>query len=1020
MGDFDRRDFLKLVGVGAGSAAAAGCSDHVEKLIPYVVQPEEITPGIAVTYASTCRECSAGCGLHVTTREARPIKLEGNPDHPVNRGGLCARGQAGIGRAYSPDRFSGPMRRDENGELQPVSWDEAIALVADKIREAPGRTWVLGGDRGPTVGSVIDRFVTAIGGGGRVVYEPFAEEAVREAARQVFGVASDPVFDLSGADLVIDFGSEFLESGASPAEHTRQWAEARSIEGHADGGARFVTVGPRLSTTASNADEWLAAQPGTEGILALALTRAAIEAGAGGAEHRALRRGLLAEFGAEAAAAKTGVPAETIQRLGRALARAKRPMALPPGVALRSRRAVHTAGAVLLLNHVVGAVGRGVRIPPASDRRRASYRDVLSLVQDMQDGTVGVLFIHDANPVYSVPAGFDEALGKVGLTVSLASSADETSTRADLVLPDHAPLESWGDAEPRPGVRSLEQPTLRPLYDTRALPDTLLEIGRRISPAVASRLPSGSFRGILQQAWSDTDWNRALARGGVFRDLPEAAVALAPGASRLAVVEPKLAGAGDFVLVAFPHGFLGDGRGASLPWLQEIPDNVTKIAWQSWAEISLASASRLGVELGDVIAIETSSGRLEVPVYPRGGIRDDVVAVPMGQGHTVGAFASREGEARGVNVAAVLPRDGVDENGGRAWLTERAKVSATGRAERVALVQLSDNKRGRQLAEVVPLAALGAANGHGDHGTPHVSAAPHGEEKGHGDHGGGHGDAHGGGHGEAHVIREPYDPKADAKAGNPYRWGMTVDLDRCTGCSACVAACYVENNVAVVGEQETLLARQMAWLRIERYVGEGSPDLPVGRVHPQENHERLGDVDVRHSAMMCQQCGAAPCEPVCPVIATYHNDEGLNAMIYNRCIGTRYCANNCPYKVRRFNYFDNQLTKWPEPMRLMLNPDVTVRGQGVMEKCNFCVQRIKTANQAARDEGRNIDSAEVQTACQQSCPAEAIAFGNLRDEKSAVAKLADDPARGYHALHSVNTRPATTYLRKVVRGKVEG
>jgi anaerobic selenocysteine-containing dehydrogenase/Fe-S-cluster-containing dehydrogenase component len=1009
MSELDRRDFLKLVGVGAGSAAASGCSDHVEKLIPYVVQPEEITPGNAVYYASTCAECPASCGLHVRTREGRPVKLEGNPDHPVNRGRLCARGQAGIGRTYHPDRFQGPMKRGGSGELEPIGWDEAIAQVAAEIAKAPRKTQVLGGMTGPTRGALIDDFVAAVGAGGRTVYEPFAQEALREASRAVFGREGVPYFDLSGADFVVDFGSEFLETGLSPIEHAAQLADARDIAAHPHGGARLVTISPRLSMTASNADEWLGARAGSEGILALALARVAIENGAGSEEHRALLNGLLAGFGAASAAKQADVPAESIERLGRALAKARAAVALPPGVALSTRRAIDTTGAVLLLNHVLGAVGTRLQVPLASNGAQPSYRGTLALIQAMAAGNVGVLLVHDANPAYSIPrtAGFAQALEKVGLVVAFASLPDETTARADIVLPIHSPLESWDDAMPRAGVRSLAQPTLRPLYDTRSFGDALLDVGRAVSTAAKAGLPSGSWREVLQAAWSDTDWTAALARGGVFTSAPvgelEAEgepVTLSPDVARLEVVEPKFTGSGSHALVAFPHGFLYDGRGANLPWLQEIPDNVTKVAWASWAEISPATAESLGVEHGDVIAVETSAGRVEVSAQVRGGIRDDVIAIPQGQGHTVGWWASRadegaSGEARGINVLDSLPA-GVDERGGRAWLTEKAVLSRTGRSRRLPTMQTDDNKRGRQLAETISLVAL--------------AEAAHAE-----DHGGGHGD----GHGAVHEIREPFDPADDAAPDSEYRWGLDVDLDRCTGCSACVAACYVENNIPVVGEVESLRVRQMAWLRIERFVGEGEPILESGRVRKAPSRERLGDSDVRHSLMMCQQCGSAPCESVCPVIATYHNEEGLNGMIYNRCIGTRYCANNCPYKVRRFNYFDNQINKWPEPMRLMLNPDVTVRGQGVMEKCTYCIQRIQTARQTAKNEGRPIRDGEVVTACQQACPTQAISFGNLRDPESVVSKQSAGK-RGYHALHVLNTRPGTTYLAKVDRGKVEG
>jgi molybdopterin-containing oxidoreductase family iron-sulfur binding subunit len=1011
MPEIDRRSFLKLAGVSAGAAAAAGCSDKINELIPYVVQPEEITPGNPVWYASTCRECPAGCGVHVKTREGRPIKVEGNPDHPINRGRLCARAQASVERTYHPDRYAGPQLRNAAGQLEAASWDEALAQVAAAIRTNPARVRVLGGDPGDTAGQLLGRVASATGIGVPVLSEPFAREALRAATEQVFGVASQPIFDVGAADLVIDFGSELLESGPSPVEHQRQWAEARDVALHAGAGARLVYVGSRLSLTASSADEWLTARPGSEGLLALALARAAIEAGAGAGTYDGLLSSTLAGASAEAVAKECDVPADAIRRLGAALARARAAVALPPGIAVASRRAVGSSAAVLLLNQVVGAVGSRLIVPAATaPGAKTSYRDVLALIREMGDGQVDVLLIHHANPVYALPAtlGFRDALAKVKLVVSFATAKDETSERASVVLPTHAALESWGDARPRAGVRGLVQPTLRPLYDTRAFGDAILDLGRALSPESAAQLPAGSFRGELEAAWAGVDWRAALKAGGVY----EAPGHVATGfdASQLQVAAPVLTGEGELTLLAFPHIFLADGRGAALPLLQEVPDPVTHVAWDSWAEISLETARRLGVELGDVLRVETSAGAIEVAAFPRGGIRDDVIAVPTGQGHHVGYYASKAGQglpdvARGVNVADVLPGDGVDETGGRAWLTEKAKVSASGRHRRLPLLQWSDNKRERQLGEAITLAALTDHEEHGEHHGPHE-------------------------------IHKPYDPARDAAdqqyentfdeqgevtaRASDYRWGMTVDLDRCTGCSACIAACYVENNVPRVGEDETRLLRQMAWLRIDRWVGEGEPILEAGRVHPSQSREKLGDTDIRNAPIMCQHCGAAPCEPVCPVIATYHNEEGLNAMIYNRCIGTRYCANNCPYKVRRYNYWDNQLTKWPEPMELGLNPDVTVRGQGVMEKCTFCVQRVQYARQQAKQDGGKIADGAVQTACQQSCPSNAIHFGNLRDAASEVSKLAADPKRGYHALHVLNTRPAVTYLSKVLRGKVQG
>jgi molybdopterin-containing oxidoreductase family iron-sulfur binding subunit len=990
MPDLDRRDFLKLVGAGAGAAATLGC-EPVEKLIPYVVQPEEITPGLPVFYASTCRECPAACGVHVRTREGRPVKLEGNPEHPINRGALCARGQSSIGRTYHPDRYRGPMLRGPDGALAPISWEEAIRLLASKIGEARSGTYLLGRDPGPTAAAVLDRFVAAVGAGGRIVYEPFAPEALRSAAAEVFGGSGTPRFDLSGADLVVDFGSDFLEAGPSPVEHARQLAEARAVRQKEHGGARFVYVGPRLSLTAANADQWLPARPGSEGLLALALAHVVAQQ-RGGADPG------LAAYAPAQIAAKVGIDAASIETLGRALAAASAPAVLPPGVALASRRATATTAAVLYLNHLAGASGRTLFLD-RDDAPRSGYRDVLTLVEAMKSDRVKVLIVHDADPVHSLPksAGFAEALAKVPLVVATASMPDETAQRAGLILPDHTPLESWGDAAPRPGVRSLVQPSVRPLFDTRALVDTLLDTGRALGEAVAAALPAGSFRTLVEAAWSeDGDFRQALAKGGRFAEARGEAPAQAIAASRIEVAEPLLEGEGEYVLLAHPHPFLYDGRGANLPWLQEIPDPVSKVVWQSWLEVSNATAAKLGVSLGDVVAVTTSAGSLEVPVLPRGGLRDDVVALAIGRGQRAGTYASlacdgQPGVARGVNVLDVLPA-ATDENGGRAWLSAKAGLRATGGHYRLALMQFTDNKRQRQLGESVALAALAGG------------ADPHA---------GGHEEAHAG----PHEIRKPFDPTLDTYADSPYRWGMSIDLDRCVGCSACVAACYVENNIPVVGEDQCRWGRVMSWIRIERYVGDGAPDLDAGAPRVV-SREALGDVDVRHSPMLCQQCGAAPCEPVCPVIATYHNPEGLNGMIYNRCIGTRYCSNNCPYKVRRFNYYENTKT-FAAPLHLMLNPDVTVRGQGVMEKCTFCVQRISAARQLAKDEGRPIKDGEITPACAQSCPTQAITFGNLKDPASRVVTAGNDPARSYHALHMLNTRPAVTYLAKVKRGPVE-
>ena len=1018
MSELDRRDFLKIVGLSAGAAVTAGCGDPADKLIPYVIQPEEITPGIPVVYASTCQECPAACGLHVKTREGRPIKLEGNPEHPINQGRLCARGQTGIGRTYHPDRIEGPASRSGDGSLQAIGWDDAKNKLAAELGSAAQKTWILGGPVGTSLDGLIDQFVTATGIAGRLTYEPFGQHALIEASEAVFGVSAAPVFDVSNADLIVDFGADFLDTGVSPTEHAAQFAKSRDVAAHSDGGARLIAIGARQNLTASNADHWIPAAPGSEGLLALALARSVADRKGSDVVYPA-----LAAADVNAAISAAGIERSVFDRVVDKLVSAKHAVALPPGIAASTTAGSGAAAAVLLLNVVVGAVGSLLKVPATDAKRTSTLKDVIDLIAEMKAGNVHCLLIHDLNPVFSLPesAGFKDALSKVDLVVSFASLADETSEAANLLVPDHTAMESWGDASPRAGIRSLVQPTIRPLLNTQALGDTLLSVARAMGDNVAGQVPSGSWKSVVEANWSDTNWRKALARGGVFEAMPTREVTVAASAANLLPSAPRLQGSGDFTLVAFPHSYYGDGRGAALPWMQEIPDPVTKISWNSWAEISIEKAKELGVVFGDVISIGTGIGSIDVSVYPRGGVRDDVVAIPIGQGHTVGHYASMAGDgqpgvARGANVAAVLPA-ALDEAGGQAYLSTKASVTKTGRFRRLALSQWTDNQRKRGLAPEVSIYDLATSGG-----MAHFAAAAQASESG-GEQAGDaeHTEAVASGH---HFEGPPFefDAANDSEPGQPYRWGMTIDNDKCTGCGACVAACYIENNGTIVGEVEAIRRREMSWLRIERYVGDGDDDVRKDADRrPTAAGEILGKNEVRHLPMLCQHCGAAPCEAVCPVIATYHTPEGLNGMVYNRCVGTRYCANNCVYKVRRFNYFDYGRLNWPGLLGLMLNPDVTVRGQGVMEKCTFCVQRISAARQPAKDAGREIADGAVVTACQQACPSDAIDFGNLKDAASAAAQKAKQGEdRAYHALQELNTRSAITYLAQVRREKNEG
>ncbi len=963
MPEVDRREFLKIVGIGAGAAAATACSDPVEKVIPYLNQPEEIIPGIPTFYASTCGECPAACSIQVKTREGRPIKVDGNPEDPIANGSLCVRGQAGLYRTYDPTRFKSPMRR--NGDaLEAISWDEGLKLLAEKIGEAKGGVHFLGGQQTGTLDKLIDQFMSGIGSPNRVRFELFAHEALRTANEAVFGTSKVPSYELGDADVIVSFGADFLETWLNPLQNQVGYAKSRA-EGH----GYSVYVGPRLGLTGGNADLWLAPKPGTEIFIALGL-----------AHEVAKMKGesAVAGYDATTVAKLTGVDAGKILKVAVRIANAHAPVALPPGNELQGTNATAFTAAVQMLNNVSGAIGKTVDFSATHQVGSLNrFRDLKQLAGQIRGGEVGVLLVHGVNPVYAVPAlDFGSALTQDGLfTVSFSSANDETTAFADLILPDHTPFESWGDAEPIAGVRRLQQPTVRPLYDTRALGDVLLETGKAVG---AAGLPAGSFKDVLKSNWSG-GFNQALAKGGTVNQAARA------GASAQDInmdFQPaQIGGEGDLALIVYPSVRFYDGRSARIPMLQELPDVVSKSMWTSVAELHPKTAVAKGLDTGDIVRVKTEAGFIEVPVMLNQTLREDIVAIEAGQGHQpVDPDAPdpdfwQQRATIGVNALSLLPWRLDSKSGGLAWLSTKAELEPTGQHKQLALAQYGFDQQGRGFAQ----ATAGAAAGHAAHGG-HADAPK--EHSAYGD--------------PLHLVTKEFDPADDSHPESPYRWGMTIDLDACTGCNACVTACNVENNIPSVGENNARVGREMQWVRIERYI--------------EEEH---GVLEVRHSPMLCQHCGAAPCENVCPVLATYHNGEGLNVMVPNRCIGTRYCSNNCSYKVRRFNHFPyDALLR--EHEGLMLNPDVTVRGKGVMEKCTFCIQRISGAKDQARAEGREVRDGEVVSACQQACPSNAITFGNLKDPKSRVsAKYRGE--RAYVALDHLYTRPAVGYLKKIKR-----
>ncbi len=962
----NRRDFFKIVTASGAAAATAGCQQTTESILPLVVPNEQIVPGVAAWFATVCRECPAGCGVLARNREGRIVKLEGNPDHPVNAGALCLRGQAALQGLYHPDRVAGPLAREGSGAFKAATWEAAEKLVAERI----GALRTAGKSRAialvsqlesGSLGVLLDRWTQALGARPRVTLEPFAYESIRAANRSTFNRDAIPYYAFEDAEAVLSFGADFIETWLSNVHYARTFARMHSFR---DGRAgTFIHVEPRQSLTASNADEWIRNAPGTEGLLALAILRVMVDEGMVDRRYGEA----VAGIDLKQAADTSGVDVETIKHVAKVFAHAKPGLAVGGGVAVTGSNATETQVAINLLNAAAGNVGKTVRFGPDSAYGKVTpHAEIAALARAMAGGEVEVLVLGPGvNPAFTLPSGLKlaDAIGKVAFVVSFSNLPDQTSELAQVVLPDTHWLESWGDYAPREGVLGLLQPTMSPIRDARPMGDTLLRVGRAALGTEAGKgpLPWPTFEQYLKTVWEPLakgDLAEALRRGGLFAD-----VAAVPVTAKITPVESspaKLEGdAGGFTLLAYPSLRFYDGRSAVSSWLQEAPDTMTQAVWDAWVEVPTETARKLGIAQGDMLAVTSPQGSLELPAYISPTLHPAAVAIPLGHRYAPYQRPRYVGtDPRSLNPMAILPAASDAASGALAFMSVKVTIAKLGTRRPLAVLQATHDQDQRELAQHVD---LGAAREQALRGkTPHAA---------------------------------PIGMYTDKQYPGP-RWGMAIDIDACVGCQACVVACQAENNVPVVGKASAAYGRQLHWLRLERWA-DGNPARPTNLFLP----------------MLCQHCEVAPCEPVCPVYAAYRTDEGLNAQVYNRCVGTRYCGNNCPYHVRRFNWFQYE---FPAPLEVQLNPDVTVRQLGVMEKCTMCVQRIIAGKDRARDEKRPVRDGDIRTACQQTCPTQAITFGNLKDDAGAVTKLTQSP-RAYHVLEEVGTRPSVTYLRKVVR-----
>ncbi|MEC7240239.1 MAG: 4Fe-4S dicluster domain-containing protein [Myxococcota bacterium] len=977
MSKMNRRDFFRVVGV-SGTAGLVACDPKspAEQLYPYVIDPEEITPGLPTYYATVVE----GCSVLAKVREGRVVHIESNPNR--ENAGVSPAAQASVQETYDPDRAQGPQ---VGGAA--ASWDEALGTIAAAVAANPAGTRWLGRYRTGSLQALISGFVSGLGGQ-NAHWEPHGHSVLANAAKIAWGSSAPPAFDMSGAEVIVSFGADFLHTWSDSGNHCAGWAQARSKDnGHI---AHFTAIEPRVSNTSAKADTWLSTRPGTEAGVARALAKlVADEKGSTGAA-----KAYLAGVDVAAAASAAGIPEEKLKALASAIA-SKPSVVFPGGVTTYGSDATDLALAVLVLNQVAGNVGTSV-LPDGNPLGPIhSYTEAMDAV-----GGAEVLFIDGLDPVFSSPSGAaQEVIAAAKLVVVFGNSMPEGMPEGTILLPPGSELETWGDHQLGHSFMALQQPAMKPLYNTRSVGDALLSLSKhsQIAPLLANGteavptdddggssttdFAAADFQSFIKGRWNNmhvasgdvapfsSAWVQALRVGGINLATTPVSAELkalpAPGAATLV---------DGTTLLLFSHQNLLDGRHANKAWLQEIPETLSGYTWGTWAEISPATADRLGVSNKHTLTIKSASGSIEAGVSVSKGMRDDAVAVVVGNGHKTGNRYSKD---YGANPAVLVNGLRDAKSGEVAWLGTSVEI-AKGAADNImSKLNGHTDQDGRPLARASYVKDVEEAGPDAETG----SLAP--------------------GLGiplDPRIPEDSYDMYPEPEHPT-YRFGMSIDLDSCTGCTSCQVACASENNIAIAGPEQHRKSRYMGWIRMDAF-WEGEGDNP----------------DVRFLPVMCQQCSHAPCEGVCPVLATYHNLDGLNAMIYNRCVGTRYCANNCPYSARRFNY---HTFRWPESYNLMLNPDVSTREMGVMEKCTFCIQRIRYAKANHRANGIDVvpnDVLESLPACVSACPTGAMTFGNLKDENATVSKIASGP-RAYQMLDALNTKPGVRYLTKVVHTK---
>ncbi|MCF8229985.1 MAG: TAT-variant-translocated molybdopterin oxidoreductase [Bacteroidales bacterium] len=935
-GKASRRDFLKMLGFTIGYASlASSCEMPVRKAIPFLNKPEEVTPGEANYYASTYFDGKDYCSVLVKVREGRPIKIEGNTLSPITQGGTSARVQASVLNLYDTTRLQNPFENANESDWDSI--DGKIKKQLQEISSANGKIVLLSSSIiSPTTKKLIGEFQDKYPATEWITYDAISASAMLEANEQSFGKAVIPDYKFQNANVIVSFNADFLGTWLSPIEYAKAYARKRNLEDSKEM-SKHYQVESYMSLTGSNADNRYKIRPSQEQEVLMALYNE-LAAATGVQTYELIASPVDVE----------PIAKDLLKNKGKTLV-------VCGSNSLKSQLIVNS------INHLLGNYGQTIDMNNPLQTIQGMDKRMYDLVDRMNRGEIAGLITYNTNPAYTYPEAdkFVQGLQKVSLKISLADIEDETARHMQFICPDNNYLESWNDAEPKPGHYSLGQPTIQKLFNTRQAQESLMKwagIEGDYYLYMKDHWESDIFPKQDQYSTFEKFWVQSLHDGVFALRQDEAAQPKFNKPDLKPDNQPKGNG---IELLLYETVAMGEGRNANNPWLQELPDPISKVTWDNYANVSPKYAEENDLKNEDLISIQKD---LILPVLIQPGHDDHTVSIPLGYGRTSGG---RVADGIGKNVFGFIRNIA----GNMAYSGNNIEIKATGEKYPLALTQSHHTMEGRPIVRETTLKHWQQDPDSGNELHDKV-------EKQH-----------------VSLYNTPSFPN--------FHWGLAINLNSCIGCGACEIACQAENNVAVIGKEEVRKRRIMHWIRIDRYYSEDS-DNP----------------EVFHQPVMCQQCDNAPCENVCPVAATPHSNEGLNMMAYNRCIGTRYCMNNCPYRVRRFNWFEYaNNAKFPYNMdnglgKMVLNPDVTVRSRGVVEKCSFCSQRIQDKKLKAKKEGRMVKDGDIKVACEQACPTEAIVFGNLNDKKSRVSKAFANP-RNYHLLEELHTLPSVGYLTKV-------